>query len=142
MLAHVTLHIASHHTFLSSFVACALQLPSLRIDGMMRSLFACCLLIAVATKTAALRANLQDSAPSRRAFLSKATTAAVVASVGLGSAASAGVAAAPEIVTTSSGIKYATIKPAVSKGRPLDGDIAAIEYTGYLTDGTIFGEYE
>jgi len=48
--------------------------------------------------------------------------------------------AAPEIFTLSNGIKYATLKPAKEKKRPVEGDLVAIEYTGYLTDGSIFGE--
>lgn len=80
--------------------------------------------------------TMKDLTPSRRAFLSKAT-AFVAAGAGLGTTAPA--LAVPEIFTTSSGIKYATIKPGKAKGSPLDKDIVAIEYTGYLTDGTIFG---
>ncbi|EEC43324.1 predicted protein, partial [Phaeodactylum tricornutum CCAP 1055/1] len=39
---------------------------------------------------------------------------------------------------TQGGIKYAILKPSKEKGVPLKGDIVAIEYTGYLIDGTIF----
>jgi FKBP-type peptidyl-prolyl cis-trans isomerase len=72
---------------------------------------------------------------SRRAFLTKASTSAVVALVG----ASQKAKAAPEILNTPSGIKYAVTKPPKDKGAsPLKGDIVAIEYTGYLTDGSVF----
>ena len=47
--------------------------------------------------------------------------------------------AAPEIFNTPSGIKYAVLKEPKNKGSyPLNGDIVAIEYTGYLTDGSIW----
>jgi FKBP-type peptidyl-prolyl cis-trans isomerase len=104
----------------------------------MRSLATACLAFAIAIDNSLVFAlSIQGSAPSRRAFLSKAT-AVVAAGVGLGTSAPA--LAAPEIFTTSNGIKYATINPGKAKGSPLDKDIVAIEYTGYLTDGTIFGE--
>lgn len=74
---------------------------------------------------------------SRRSFLSKAAVA--TASISLQFAPPAALAA-PEIFTTQGGIKYATIKPGTGKGSPQDRDIVAIEYTGYLTDGTIFGK--
>ena len=74
---------------------------------------------------------------SRRDFLSKgaATAAAVVTGSTFGVRSSS---AAPEILTTSSGIKYAVLKPGTTKGTPQKGDIVAIEYTGYLSDGKIF----
>lgn len=47
--------------------------------------------------------------------------------------------AAPEIKTTTDGkIKYAVVKSPQENGPPLKGDIVAIEYTGYLTNGQIF----
>jgi FKBP-type peptidyl-prolyl cis-trans isomerase len=42
------------------------------------------------------------------------------------------------VFETPSGIKYAITKPAKEKVSPVDKDLAAIEYTGYLTDGRIF----
>jgi hypothetical protein len=103
----------------------------------MRSLGTAFLVVVVMAinRTAAFALSMQDSVPSRRAFLSKAF---VAAGVGLGTSAPA--MAAPEIFSTKNGIKYATLKPGKDKGSPLERDIVAIEYTGYLTDGTIFGE--
>lgn len=75
--------------------------------------------------------------PSRRAFFADvgaATAAAVVGTAGFAQ----GAAAAPQIFTTKNGIKYAVLQEGKGKSSPLKGDIVAIEYTGYLTDGTIF----
>jgi hypothetical protein len=47
--------------------------------------------------------------------------------------------AAPTVLTTTNGIKYAITKPADEKRTPLERDIVAVEYTGYLLDGSIFG---
>jgi len=78
----------------------------------------------------------------RRAFLSKIGTASVgtIASSFVVSTSSPDVAlAAPEILNTPSGVKYAvTKKPSDSGAYPQSGDIVAIEYTGYLTNGQIF----
>ena len=83
-----------------------------------------------------------QSATSRRDVLAKVAGVAFVASSGIAIAPKSSVAAAsPEIFTTANGIKYATIKKPTGKGSPLDKDIVAIEYTGYLTDGTIFGTF-
>lgn len=74
-----------------------------------------------------------SNTPTRRSFLNNAVTA-----VGVSTFLSKPAKAAPEILTTPNGIKYATLTPAKEKNRPRDRDIVAIEYTGYLTDGTIF----
>jgi FKBP-type peptidyl-prolyl cis-trans isomerase len=76
--------------------------------------------------------------PSRRTFLSRtvSTTAAVI--TGSTIAAQNSMAATPEIFTTPRGIKYAILKPAKMEAKPQKGAIVAIEYTGYLTDGSIF----
>ena len=75
-------------------------------------------------------------------MLSKAVGVAFVASSGMAIVPKSSIAATtPEIVTTANGIKYATTKKATGKGSPIDKDIVAIEYTGYLTDGTIFGTF-
>jgi FKBP-type peptidyl-prolyl cis-trans isomerase len=67
---------------------------------------------------------------SRRAFISQtvSTTAAVLA----GSTFAANSAqAAPEILTTPRGVKYAVLKKANENASlPQKGDIVAIEYTG------------
>ena len=78
--------------------------------------------------------------PSRRNFLQKsvATAAAVV---GVSSLPAMPASATPEIFNTPSGMKYAILEqPANLKKAtvPQKGDVVAIEYTGYLTDGTIF----
>ena len=76
------------------------------------------------------------AASSRRAFLTK--------SVGAGAAFVAAATAqqpafaAPEVFTTPSGIKYAVLKQPKQKAQSMNGDLCAIEYTGYKTDGTIF----
>eukprot|EP00527_Entomoneis_sp_CCMP2396_P000251 CAMPEP_0198140532 /NCGR_PEP_ID=MMETSP1443-20131203/3675_1 /TAXON_ID=186043 /ORGANISM="Entomoneis sp., Strain CCMP2396" /LENGTH=176 /DNA_ID=CAMNT_0043802981 /DNA_START=68 /DNA_END=598 /DNA_ORIENTATION=+ len=71
---------------------------------------------------------------SRRAFVAK--SAAVLGGTFL---ATQEAQAAPQIFTTNDGkIKYATIKDAREKPTSQAGDIVAVEYTGYLTDGTIF----
>jgi FKBP-type peptidyl-prolyl cis-trans isomerase len=74
--------------------------------------------------------SLQPSVGGRRAFLSQtvSTTAAVVA----GSTFAAGSAqAAPEILNTSNGVKYAVLKKGKENSAfPQKGDIVAIEYTG------------
>ncbi|GKY95068.1 hypothetical protein MPSEU_000471000 [Mayamaea pseudoterrestris] len=82
-----------------------------------------------------------DISPSRRAFLSRtvATAAGAFATplyIANGQVNEA--LAAPQILTTPHGIKYATTKEPTSKTVPQDRDIVAIEYTGYLTDGSIF----
>mmetsp|Transcript_25298 Transcript_25298/g.47519 ORF Transcript_25298/g.47519 Transcript_25298/m.47519 type:complete len:183 (+) Transcript_25298:55-603(+) len=52
--------------------------------------------------------------------------------------------AAPEIFTTSKGVKYAVTKKSTlpttlgAPTSPQDGDICVISYTGYLTNGQIF----
>jgi hypothetical protein len=82
-----------------------------------------------------------DSTSSRRGFFSKVSTTLVASGssyLGLTLPMSVN-AASPEVFDTPNGIKYVTINPATSKGSPQDKDIVAIEYTGYLTDGTIFG---
>jgi FKBP-type peptidyl-prolyl cis-trans isomerase len=82
----------------------------------------------------------QQQGDSRRNFLHQtvavATTGAVVALLPVSS-----VLAAPDIFNTPSGLKYAiTRQPADLKKAiiPSKGDVVAIEYTGYLTDGKIF----
>jgi FKBP-type peptidyl-prolyl cis-trans isomerase len=77
---------------------------------------------------------------TRRDVLSKVAGVALVASTMASKPTIAAAAAAsPEVFNTANGIKYAIIKKGTGKGSPIDKDIVAIEYTGYLTDGTIFG---
>lgn len=68
----------------------------------------------------------------RRAFLAQAT-GSVAALLGAQHAA-----AAPEVVTTPSGIKYVITKPPKEAPKAMKGDIIVIEYTGYLPNGQIF----
>lgn len=100
-------------------------------------LFSAPLLMILVGRTAAFSLSMTNDAPSRRAFLSKAVSTASAAVVGI-SAASRPATAAPEIFKTPKGIKYAVLQQAKDKSAPQKGDIVAIEYTGYLTDGTIF----
>lgn len=79
----------------------------------------------------------QQQGDSRRNFLHK-TVAVATGVVGLPVSS---VLAAPDIFNTPSGLKYAiTRQPADLKRAtiPGKGDVVAIEYTGYLTDGKIF----
>ena len=78
---------------------------------------------------------------SRRGFLEKSLAVSTAAIFGASAVAPAPSLAAPEIFNTPSGLKYAvTQQPADLKKAtvPAKGDIVAIEYTGYLTDGKIF----
>lgn len=75
--------------------------------------------------------------PSRRTFLTRSV--GTVAAVVVGSTSvTPNALAAPEIFKTPRGIKYAVLQQPKSQSSPQKGDIVAIEYTGYLTDGTIF----
>merc|ERR1712232_1535370 len=81
----------------------------------------------------------KDSMSSRRSFLST-SVATVVGGAAILSGQPQSANAAPEIFTTDSGIKYAITKEATSKKpqAPIPGDIVAIDYTGYLSNGQIF----
>jgi hypothetical protein len=78
---------------------------------------------------------------SRREFVTKSTAFVATAGIGTSVVGTKSATAAPEIFTLPCGIKYATLKPPKDKKKPQSGDIVAIEYTGYLTDGTIFGKW-
>ncbi|KAG7364522.1 peptidylprolyl isomerase [Nitzschia inconspicua] len=80
--------------------------------------------------------NLVSS--SRRSFFSStAASLGALASIALVQPAEKVEAASPAIYKLDSGITYATLKE--GKGSyPQAGDIVAIEYTGYLTNGAIF----
>lgn len=70
---------------------------------------------------------------SRRAFLLSSATAALASTIPV-----AANAAAPEILKTKGGVKYAITKEAPAKAvRPLQGDIVAVDYTGYLSNGQV-----
>jgi FKBP-type peptidyl-prolyl cis-trans isomerase len=103
-------------------------------------LFKSYLIVALALSFCAVRSSalsLEATSSSRRAFLTK-TAAATTSAFFIGAATNAPASAAPEVFTTPNGIKYATTKVATTKTIPQNRDIVAIEYTGYLTDGTIF----
>ena len=75
---------------------------------------------------------------SRRAFVSSASAAAVAA---IATSASSPALAAPQIFNTPEGVKYAILEEPKNPKKavaPMPGDIVAIEYTGFLSDGTIF----
>ena len=72
---------------------------------------------------------------SRRAFIG-ASTGALVAASTFQSPEIAN--AEPTIYKLNSGVKYAVTKDTDKKSYPQQGDIVAIEYTGYLTTGAIF----
>mmetsp|Transcript_40534 Transcript_40534/g.116520 ORF Transcript_40534/g.116520 Transcript_40534/m.116520 type:complete len:189 (+) Transcript_40534:119-685(+) len=100
------------------------------------SLLASSLLLALAGQSNAFSLTMVSESTSRRSFLKTApAAAAVISGVALQTASPA--IAAPTIYKTNSGIKYAVTKDA-NKGYPQQGDICAIEYTGYLTNGAIF----
>jgi FKBP-type peptidyl-prolyl cis-trans isomerase len=79
----------------------------------------------------------QQSASSRRSFLSKAAGAAVFGGMAMTQIPN-NVMAAPTIYQLDSGVKYAITKETTKGSYPQEGDIVAVEYTGYLTDGSIF----
>lgn len=81
------------------------------------------------TRTNTRRAFFQQTAA---VAITGATSATAVIGVSPANAASS-----PTILKTESGIKYAVTK-SVDKGTvPQKGDIVAIEYTGYLSNGQV-----
>lgn len=76
--------------------------------------------------------------PRRSFFSVTAVSASVLLTTINGNAAQA---VAPQILTSRGlGVKYAItedVPPGSSKRRPQRGDIVAIEYTGYTSDGTV-----
>lgn len=92
----------------------------------------------VVAHATAFSLKADSSSSSRRSFLSK-TVASTAALIGAGSSVGVDIAsAAPQIFTTPSGIKYAVLTKPREKPTSAKGDIVAIEYTGYLTNGAIF----
>lgn len=78
---------------------------------------------------------------SRRAFFAKAATTAAVAGVSAMGGRVPEAVATPEIFNTPAGVKYAVTKEPKDPKRavyPAQGDIVAIDYTGYLVNGQIF----
>lgn len=83
--------------------------------------------------------SVNDKSSSRRGFLTK-SVASTAALIGASTFVAPSIAA-PEIFNTPSGLKYAVTQqpPDPKKATiPAKGDIVAIEYTGYLTNGNIF----
>ncbi len=76
--------------------------------------------------------------PSRRSVMKTAASsvAAVIAATVTLNVTPAN--AAPSIYKLDSGIKYAITKESEKGGYPRPGDIVALEYTGYLSNGVIF----
>ena len=78
---------------------------------------------------------------SRRSFLANVgTTAAGAAGIVVATSTSMPspvLAASPEILKTENGIKYAITKATSTGNIPQQGDIVAIEYTGYLSNGQV-----
>jgi FKBP-type peptidyl-prolyl cis-trans isomerase len=109
----------------------------------MRSVFSLSFLLVVmlmrTDPSVAFSLPMTTEQSSRRAFFTKTVATAGAAVVTTSAAFSQPAIAAPEILKTPNGIKYAILKPAKEKGSPFDKDIVAVEYTAYLTDGTIFG---
>lgn len=80
---------------------------------------------------------MKSEIPSRRSFINTATSSVAAVAVAAGAPKFESANAAPTIYKTNSGIKYAVTKDS-NKGYPQPGDIVAIDYTGYLTNGAIF----
>ena len=78
---------------------------------------------------------------SRRTFLANvgntASGIAGIITLSTSTMPSPVLAASPEIVKTENGIKYAITKAASTGIVPQQGDIVAIEYTGYLSNGQV-----
>jgi len=106
----------------------------------MRSfLFVTALILAAHEASAFSLSMKEEGISTRRAFVSTAGAAAVAAAIGTSNSAPAN--AAPQIFNTPEGVKYAILKEPKDPKKavvPQSGDIVAIEYTGYLADGTIF----
>lgn len=76
---------------------------------------------------------------TRRSFFS--TAGGIAGAALIGTSISAPANAAPQIFNTPAGVKYAILKEPKDPKKavaPQQGDIVAIEYTGYLSDGTVF----
>ena len=103
--------------------------------------FVVILCLAVCTHSLAFTINMKSDGitSSRRNFFSEVAVGGISVVGASLFGFSQPTLAAPEIFNTPSGIKYAILKEPKNKGSyPLNGDIVAIEYTGYLTDGKIW----
>ena len=82
--------------------------------------------------------EIASTTSSRRGFFSAAATSvgAVATAAVLQPVGSA--VAGPQIFNLDNGIKYAVTQDVTKGSYAQEGDIIAIEYTGYLTNGAIF----
>ena len=80
----------------------------------------------------------QSSTSSRRGFFSEAATPFVAVVTAANLTPTKNAVAAPIINNLSNGIKYAITQDVAKGSYPQEGDIIAIEYTGYLSNGAIF----
>lgn len=80
----------------------------------------------------AMSASETQSSSSRRGFLSSAAAAAAAVCVVQPAMA------APTVYNLPNGVKYAVTQDVAKGSYPQPGDIIAIEYTGYLSNGAIF----
>ena len=98
-------------------------------------------ILCVRTKVEAFSLSMttEQHASSRRGFMNTAAVSAgaLVTAVSLQPTVKAD-AAAPTIYNLSNGVKYAITKDVAKGSFPQEGDICAIEYTGYLSNGAIF----
>ena len=83
-------------------------------------------------------AEKQPSTSSRRRFFSEAAIPVVAAVSNAALSPAKNAVAAPIINNLSNGIKYAITQDVAKGSYPQEGDIIAIEYTGYLSNGAIF----
>ena len=103
-----------------------------------RSLASVALLVASAThQCSAFSLSMVSENHSRRSFISTTTSAAAAVIAASVVQRTESASAAPTIYKTNSGIKYAVTKDSTG-AYPQPGDIVAIDYTGYLTNGAIF----
>merc|ERR1719343_993885 len=80
----------------------------------------------------------KSSTSSRRGFFSESATSVATIVTAAALLPTTNAVAAPVINNLSNGIKYAITQDVAKGSYPQEGDIIAIEYTGYLSNGAIF----
>eukprot|EP00536_Pseudo-nitzschia_multiseries_P017646 jgi/Psemu1/225991/e_gw1.1700.6.1 len=85
-----------------------------------------------------MSADKQIANQSRRGFFTSAATAAAAVVTAASLQPIQNAAAAPEVFKLENGVKYAITQDVTKGSYPQQGDIIAIEYTGYLSNGAIF----
>lgn len=75
---------------------------------------------------------------SRRGFFSTAAASAGALATAAVLQPTGSALAGPQVYNLGNGIKYAVTQDVAKGSYPQEGDIIAIEYTGYLTNGAIF----